>query len=267
MTRTRIGALLVGAMVGVLALAGCSSAASGDSGTGGTELSLVGFAVPKAANDAAQALWGQTADGKGVAWTTSYGASGDQSRAVVAGLEADYVHFSVEQRRDPAGRRRARRRGLERRRRPRASSRTRSWCSSCARATRRTSRAGTTSSSPASGSSPRTRAPPARPAGTSSRRGRTSSRTAAPRRRRRRTSPSFFEQRRRAARQRPRRDHRVPGRHRRRAALLRERGDPRPPERRGLRLHRPATPLLDREPGRRHRGRQPEGQGATSTSC
>ena len=95
MTRTRIGALLVGAMVGVLALAGCSSAASGDSGTGGTELSLVGFAVPKAANDAAQALWGQTADGKGVAWTTSYGASGDQSRAVVAGLAADYVVFSV----------------------------------------------------------------------------------------------------------------------------------------------------------------------------
>ena len=26
---------------------------------------------------------------------TSYGASGDQSRAVAAGLEADYVHFSV----------------------------------------------------------------------------------------------------------------------------------------------------------------------------
>ena len=55
----------------------------------------MGFAVPKAANDAAQALWGQTADGKGVAWTTSYGASGDQSRAVVAGLAADYVVFSV----------------------------------------------------------------------------------------------------------------------------------------------------------------------------
>ena len=27
---------------------------------------------------------------------TSYGASGDQSRAVVAGLEADYVHFSLD---------------------------------------------------------------------------------------------------------------------------------------------------------------------------
>ena len=68
MTRTRIGALLVGAMVGVLALAGCSSAASGDSGTGGTELSLVGFAVPKAANDAAQRLFAETPEGKGVAW-------------------------------------------------------------------------------------------------------------------------------------------------------------------------------------------------------
>ena len=29
-------------------------------------------------------------------WKASYGASGDQSRAVVAGLEADYVHFSLD---------------------------------------------------------------------------------------------------------------------------------------------------------------------------
>ena len=32
----------------------------------------------------------------GTTWTESYGASGDQSRAVVAGLDADYVHFSLE---------------------------------------------------------------------------------------------------------------------------------------------------------------------------
>jgi sulfate transport system substrate-binding protein len=31
-----------------------------------------------------------------VSWVESYGASGDQSRAVEAGLEADYVHFSLE---------------------------------------------------------------------------------------------------------------------------------------------------------------------------
>ena len=34
-------------------------------------------------------------EGEGVKFQTSYGPSGDQSRAVAAGLKADYVHFSV----------------------------------------------------------------------------------------------------------------------------------------------------------------------------
>ena len=59
-------------------------------------LSLVGFAVPQSANNAAQAAFAKTADGKNTTWTESYGASGDQSRAVVSGLKADYVHFSLD---------------------------------------------------------------------------------------------------------------------------------------------------------------------------
>ncbi|TAK70705.1 MAG: sulfate ABC transporter substrate-binding protein [Actinomycetota bacterium] len=77
----------------VLAVAACGS--SGSTGATPTQLSLVGFAVPKAGNDAVRALWGKTPDGAGVTWTTSYGASGDQSRAVAAGLKADLVHFSI----------------------------------------------------------------------------------------------------------------------------------------------------------------------------
>src|SRR5690554_2771545 len=61
-----------------------------------TELSLAAFAVPKAANNALQAAWGETAEGAGVTWVETYGASGDQSRAVAAGLDVDYVHFSLE---------------------------------------------------------------------------------------------------------------------------------------------------------------------------
>jgi sulfate transport system substrate-binding protein len=38
----------------------------------------------------------ETPEGKGVVWEESYGASGDQSRAVVNGLKADYVDFSLE---------------------------------------------------------------------------------------------------------------------------------------------------------------------------
>jgi sulfate transport system substrate-binding protein len=64
--------------------------------SGPVELSLVGFAVPKAANNAIQALFADTPEGAGTSWIESYGPSGDQSRAVVAGLETDYVHFSLE---------------------------------------------------------------------------------------------------------------------------------------------------------------------------
>lgn len=73
-----------------------SSSAPGGVGGEAAALNLVAFAVPKAANNAIQALWAQTPDGAGVTWVQSYGASGDQSRAVESGLEADYVHFSLE---------------------------------------------------------------------------------------------------------------------------------------------------------------------------
>lgn len=84
--------------------AGCGRGDGGDlraapadaAGANEVTLSLVGFAVPKAANNALQANWAETEEGRGVRWEESYGASGDQSRAVVAGLKADYVHFSLE---------------------------------------------------------------------------------------------------------------------------------------------------------------------------
>ncbi|GIJ78708.1 sulfate transport system substrate-binding protein [Micromonospora phaseoli] len=91
--RHRIRAAIALAMVTGLALTGCGG---GDSATGSAAtLSIVGFAVPEAANKAIAAEWNKTEAGKGVRFRTSYGASGDQSRAVVSGLKADYVHFSV----------------------------------------------------------------------------------------------------------------------------------------------------------------------------
>ena len=63
-----------------------SSSAPGGVGGEAAALNLVAFAVPKAANNAIQALWAQTPDGAGVTWVQSYGASGDQSRAVESGL-------------------------------------------------------------------------------------------------------------------------------------------------------------------------------------
>ena len=93
-------------LASVLVLSACGSSdddatsngAGGSSGGGGASsetINIVGFAVPEAANKAIAAAWGETDAGKGVRFETSYGASGDQSRSVVDGLKADYVHFSV----------------------------------------------------------------------------------------------------------------------------------------------------------------------------
>jgi sulfate/thiosulfate-binding protein len=84
-------ALMLAAGLLLSACAGGSATAAGDAVT----LNIVGYAVPEAANKAIAAEWNKTEAGKGVRFQTSYGASGDQSRAVVAGLKADYVHFSV----------------------------------------------------------------------------------------------------------------------------------------------------------------------------
>lgn len=87
----------VTALVLVPALVAAACGGSGDSSSArAEELSIVGFAVPEAANKAIAEAWAKTPEGKGVTFKTSYGASGDQSRAVEAGLDADYVHFSVE---------------------------------------------------------------------------------------------------------------------------------------------------------------------------
>ena len=81
---------------GVLAASGCS-ASSGDTGADDSaSLSVVGYSVLEAANKPIFEDFQGTDGGKDVEFKTSYGASGDQSRAVEGGLQADVVHFSLE---------------------------------------------------------------------------------------------------------------------------------------------------------------------------
>ena len=96
--KPKFRAALAATLTGLLALTACGGNSSAtDDGSDTTTLKLVGFAVPEAANKAIAAKWSaETEEGKGVTWQTSYGASGDQSRAVEAGLDSDYVHFSLE---------------------------------------------------------------------------------------------------------------------------------------------------------------------------
>ena len=87
-------ALAAAALAVPAILSGCaaSSGASSDS----DKLSVVGFSVLKTANEPVISAFQKTGAGKGVSFTTSYGASGDQSRAVAGGLHADEVHLSLQ---------------------------------------------------------------------------------------------------------------------------------------------------------------------------
>ena len=60
------------------------------------QVSIVGFSILKTANKQLVADFQKTDAGKDVEFKESYGASGDQARAVIAGLKADEVHFSLE---------------------------------------------------------------------------------------------------------------------------------------------------------------------------
>ena len=94
---TRTLALALASVAAIAALGGASAAqASAPLSDDPVTLSLVAFSVPKAGNDAAEAAFAETPAGANVTWETSYGASGDQSRAVAGGLHADFVHFSLE---------------------------------------------------------------------------------------------------------------------------------------------------------------------------
>jgi sulfate/thiosulfate-binding protein len=61
-----------------------------------TKLTLVAYSTPKDAYGQLISAYQKTSAGSGVSFSQSYGASGDQSRAVAAGLDADIVAFSLQ---------------------------------------------------------------------------------------------------------------------------------------------------------------------------
>src|SRR4051794_35798948 len=81
-------------------VAGCGGSDSTDtsgsgSGSSGGSLDVVGYSTPEAVyQEALEPAFGKTSQGEGVSFSNSFGASGDQSRAVVAGQPASVVHFA-----------------------------------------------------------------------------------------------------------------------------------------------------------------------------
>ncbi|MBS1884940.1 MAG: extracellular solute-binding protein [Actinobacteria bacterium] len=90
-----------------LIVAGCGgggSSSSGSATTGGessggsgdAKLSVVGYSTPESVyTETLEPAFEKTSQGKGVSFSNSFGASGDQSRAVAAGQPASVVHFST----------------------------------------------------------------------------------------------------------------------------------------------------------------------------
>jgi sulfate/thiosulfate-binding protein len=95
---------LLSAGLGLLA-AGCGGSEDSPAGSGAqaspggdrrAELSLVAYSTPEVVYGEIIPAFATTAEGKGVGFKTSFGASGEQSRAVEAGQRADVVTFSIE---------------------------------------------------------------------------------------------------------------------------------------------------------------------------
>jgi sulfate transport system substrate-binding protein len=96
----RRGALgLVLAALGLAVLAGCGGPAETDGASGGSgesgSISLVAYSTPKEAYAELIPAFNKTVAGRGVRFDQSYGASGDQARAVESGLPADVVALSL----------------------------------------------------------------------------------------------------------------------------------------------------------------------------
>ncbi|TIC80078.1 sulfate ABC transporter substrate-binding protein [Nocardioides sp. GY 10127] len=91
--RRRGTAALVGLVAGALLLTACGTSSDA---SGGDTVNVVGYSVLEQANEGVIAAFNKTEAGSGVTVKGSYGASGDQSRAVEAGLDADEVHLSLE---------------------------------------------------------------------------------------------------------------------------------------------------------------------------
>jgi sulfate transport system substrate-binding protein len=87
--------VLLTAAAATIALA-TTACGSGSGGGDKTELTLVAYSTPQAAYEKIIAAFEKTAAGKNIDFKQSYGASGDQSRSVESGRDADIVAFSLE---------------------------------------------------------------------------------------------------------------------------------------------------------------------------
>ena len=88
----------IGVVLAVLVAAAIASVTSNDASArqSGGSISLVAYSTPRDAYSQLIPAFQRTPAGQGTSFQQSYGASGEQARAVIAGLKADVVEFSLE---------------------------------------------------------------------------------------------------------------------------------------------------------------------------
>jgi sulfate/thiosulfate transport system substrate-binding protein len=92
----RLGGIAAAAVATTALVTACGGGNSSAGGDGKVQLALVAYSTPQAAFEDIIKAYQKTPEGKNITFTQSYGASGDQSRAVASGLKADIVEFSLE---------------------------------------------------------------------------------------------------------------------------------------------------------------------------
>src|SRR5512133_476941 len=83
-------------LAGTLLVLALLVAATASARSSGGTISLVAYSTPRDAYAKLIPAFTDTSAGKGTSFQQSYGASGEQARAVIAGLKADVVAFSLE---------------------------------------------------------------------------------------------------------------------------------------------------------------------------
>jgi sulfate/thiosulfate-binding protein len=91
-----LGTVLAAVVLLVVSACGGVSETGTAGASGSTKLTLVAYSTPKEAYEALIPAFQKTSKGQGVSFDQSYASSGEQSRAVEAGLPADVVEFSLE---------------------------------------------------------------------------------------------------------------------------------------------------------------------------
>lgn len=95
MNRTIHFLLILALAAPALLVTACGGTEEGEAASPGT-LSLVAYSTPKEAYEEIIPAFAKTTEGRGVTFTQSYGNSGDQARAVIAGLPTDVAALSLE---------------------------------------------------------------------------------------------------------------------------------------------------------------------------